>query len=146
MTGSDTKRVVVVGVDGSQSSKDALRWAADYAAMSGAEVRAVISYKTELLIAGSPNVEIAAQARETVDQAVSEVFGANPAVPVTVEVIGGHPAQGLVEASSSADLLIVGSRGHGAFVGMVLGSVSTHCVRHAKCPVLVIHDSKDQSR
>jgi nucleotide-binding universal stress UspA family protein len=143
MTESDAKPVVVVGVDGSQSSKDALRWAANYAGLSGAEVRAVISYKTELLVAGSPNVGIAAQARETVDQAVSEVLGAKPSVPVIVDVIGGHPAQALVEASRSADLLVVGSRGHGAFAGMFLGSVSTHCVHHAKCPVLVIHHGND---
>lgn len=144
MTENETKPVVVVGVDGSQSSKDALRWAANYAELSGGAVRVVTSFKTELLIAGSPNAGLAAQARETLEGAVSEVFGAKPSVPVSVDVIPGHPAQVLVEASRSADLLVVGSRGHGAFVGMFLGSVSNHCVHHAKCPVLVVHPDNDQ--
>ena len=143
MTDSDAKPVVVVGVDGSQSSKDALRWAANYAELTGAEIRAVISYKTELLITSSPNAGLAAQARETVEEAISDVLGAEPSVSVTSDVDGGHPAQVLVEASRSADLLVVGSRGHGAFVGMFLGSVSNHCVHHAKCPVLVIHHDDD---
>lgn len=143
MTETDAKSVVVVGVDGSQNSRDALRWAANYAQLTGAEVRAVISYKTELYIGGSPNPGLATQARETVEEAVSDVFGAKPSVSVTTDVIAGHPAQVLVEASRSADLLVVGSRGHGAFVGMFLGSVSNHCVHHAKCPVLVIHQGDD---
>ncbi|ORA32698.1 universal stress protein [Mycobacterium aquaticum] len=145
MTDTDAKPVVVVGVDGSRSSKDALRWAANYAELTGAELRAVTSYKTELLITNSPNAELAAQARETVEEAIGDVLGAKPSVSVTSDVVAGHPAQVLVEASRSADLLVVGSRGHGAFVGMFLGSVSNHCVHHAKCPVLVIHHDDEHA-
>jgi nucleotide-binding universal stress UspA family protein len=53
----------------------------------------------------------------------------------------GHPATRLIEASAGADLLVVGSRGHGAFAGMLLGSVSEHCVAHASCPVVVVRHS-----
>lgn len=144
MTETQTKPVVVVGVDGSKGSQNALRWAAKYAELIGAEVRAVISYQVELLIGNSPNVGLATQARETIEKSVSDVFGAKPSVPITFDVIAGHPAQALVEASRSADLLVVGRRGHGAFVGMFLGSVSNHCVQHAKCPVLVLHPGNDQ--
>jgi nucleotide-binding universal stress UspA family protein len=52
-------------------------------------------------------------------------------------VVEGHPAPVLVEASKAADLLVVGNRGHGEFVGMVIGSVSEHCAANAHCPVLV---------
>lgn len=145
MTDTDAKPVVVVGVDGSQCSKDALRWAANYAELAGATLRAVISYKTELYVGGSPNAGLTAQAREALDEAVSNVLGAKPSVSVTSDVIAGHPAQVLVEASRSADLLVVGSRGHGAFVGMFLGSVSNHCVHHAKCPVVVVHHDDDHA-
>jgi nucleotide-binding universal stress UspA family protein len=55
-------------------------------------------------------------------------------------VIEGHPAPALIEASRGADLFVLGSRGHGEFVGMLLGSVSEHCVTHAHCPVLVLRD------
>ena len=61
-----------------------------------------------------------------------------PGVPVTGEVAEGHPADVLVRTATGADLLVVGSRGHGGFAGMLLGSVSSHAVHHAVCPVLVV--------
>jgi nucleotide-binding universal stress UspA family protein len=64
------------------------------------------------------------------------VLGAS--APVTRRLEQGHPAIALVAASERAQLLVVGSRGHGAFAGMLLGSVSQHCVQHAHCPVVVI--------
>lgn len=141
MTETDAKPSVVVGVDGSQSSKDALAWAAKYAEATGSQVRAITTFESEYFLGGaSPNADIAKQAHDNAQAAVHAVLGPNPAVPVKIEVVGGHPAQVLVEASRTADMLVVGSRGHGAFVGMFLGSVSTHCVHHAKCPVLVLHD------
>jgi nucleotide-binding universal stress UspA family protein len=62
---------------------------------------------------------------------------------VRTEVVEGHPALVLVEVSNGADLLVVGNRGHGGFAGMLLGSVSEHCVTHAHCPVLVMRDTRD---
>jgi nucleotide-binding universal stress UspA family protein len=56
-------------------------------------------------------------------------------------VVQGHPAQVLLDASAGAELLVIGSRGHGGFVGAMLGSVGQHCVHHATCPVVIIRDS-----
>ena len=63
-------------------------------------------------------------------------------VPVQTTVIEGHPAPVLVAASKGADLLVVGSRGHGEFAGMLIGSVSEHCAANAHCPVLVLRPSE----
>ncbi|HTZ07910.1 MAG TPA: universal stress protein, partial [Acidimicrobiales bacterium] len=77
---------------------------------------------------------------------VRQVLGENPEVPVRLVVREGHPAPVLIDEAGGADLLVVGSRGHGAFMGMVLGSVSEHCVSHAPCPVVVVrHDDESGS-
>ena len=72
--------------------------------------------------------------------AVQEATAAEPdiSVPITTEVVNAHPANALVEESSDADLLVVGSRGHGRVLKRVLGSVSDHCTHHAHCPVVVV--------
>jgi nucleotide-binding universal stress UspA family protein len=72
-----------------------------------------------------------------IEAAVAPLRAAHPEVPMVARVVGGHPAPVLVEASKGAELLVVGSRGHGEFVGMVIGSVSEYCAAHAYCPVLV---------
>ena len=61
----------------------------------------------------------------------------HPGLVVDPRIVEGHPAPVLVETSKDADLLVVGSRGHGEFVGMLIGSVSAYCVTNAHCPVLV---------
>lgn len=140
MTASETRPVVVVGVDGSRASKDVLRWAARQAQLTGAELRAVIAWRWPTTYGWAPDYsgfDFAADARKTLEEAVTEALGAAPSVPVIINVIEGHPAEVLIDASRAADLLVVGSRGHGAFTGMLLGSVSQHCVQHATCPVLV---------
>ena len=130
---------VVVGVDGSEESRLALRWAFDYAQMSSAPVEAVISWDIPPSYGWGPSyddVDLQKRARETLEKTVRDVLGDN--APVTSRVERGHPAPVLVAASERAQLLVVGSRGHGAFAGMLLGSVSQHCVQHAHCPVVVI--------
>ncbi|MCZ4125912.1 universal stress protein [Streptomyces sp. H39-S7] len=83
--------------------------------------------------------EIAASVRKELDAAVAEVSGqVDRPVEVLTRVVEGHPAEVLLEASAGARLLAVGSRGHGTFAGILLGSVSQHCVQHAPCPVVVI--------
>jgi len=132
---------IVVGVDGSPPSRKALAWAARQARMTGATVRAVTAWQLPRDY-GFPvvleDVDLAAEAQAVVDQTIAEVLGSAPDVPVVTEVHQGHPAMILVDSSQGADLLVVGSRGHGAFAGMLLGSVSEYCVTHATCPVLVI--------
>jgi nucleotide-binding universal stress UspA family protein len=73
----------------------------------------------------------------TLETAMTPLRTAHPGVVIHGRVVEGHPAPVLVEASKAADLLVVGNRGHGEFVGMVIGSVSEHCAAHAHCPVLV---------
>jgi nucleotide-binding universal stress UspA family protein len=137
---------VVVGVDGSAESIEALRWAADYAAATGATIDAVMSWHSPTAagvaaprIAAQPITdELRASMLEELDKSLVAVFG--PATPPSVQarVTYGHPAEVLVEESRHADLLIVGYRGHGAFAGMLTGSVSMHCVNNAHCPVVVV--------
>jgi nucleotide-binding universal stress UspA family protein len=138
--------VVVVGVDGSADSHTALSWAAKYQAATGATIRPVLSWHFPAAAGPAPvgvapkpiSDEVRANMQQALDKAVTAVYG-NPA-PEKVEtsVEYGHPAQVLVDASEHADLLVVGHRGHGAFTGMLIGSVSIHCVTHAHCPVVVV--------
>jgi nucleotide-binding universal stress UspA family protein len=76
-------------------------------------------------------------------EAESRVHEAQPGITVRGVLVDENPAPALVERSRGADLLVVGSRGHGEFVGMLLGSVSQHCVNNAHCPVLVYRDGRD---
>ena len=79
-----------------------------------------------------------ADATTSLHEIVEQVRRARPDIAVVPRVVQGHPAPVLVEASQGAELLVLGSRGHGEFAGMLLGSVSEHCVSHAHCPVLVV--------
>jgi nucleotide-binding universal stress UspA family protein len=82
-------------------------------------------------------------ARDTLKQSVEKAFG--PTVPenVVARLERGHPRPGLIEASRTADMIVVGRRGHGGFGGLLIGSVSSACVAHAHCPVLVVHQPED---
>jgi nucleotide-binding universal stress UspA family protein len=135
---------VVVGVDGSAESVAALKWAASYATATGAHVRAVMAWHYPSAVGPAP-VGVAPQSisdevRQHMVQAVNDAIAEAGIAPDLVEVgvEYGHPAQVLVDQSAEADLLVVGSHGHGKFTGMLVGSVSIHCVTHAACPVLVV--------
>jgi len=82
----------------------------------------------------------AVDATTLLDQVLAPVRAAHPGIEIEGEVVEGHPAPVLVNESADADLLVVGSRGHGEFVGMLIGSVSEHCVSNAHCPVVVVRD------
>jgi len=149
MTGDAGARpLVVVGVDGSEESVQALRWAARYGAATGASVRAVLAwhYPTAASVPPvgltPPTVESEVEQRITaaLADAVAKAGPDASAGQVESQVRYGHPAQVLIEESRQADLLVVGRSGHGAFVGMLVGSVSQHCVAAAECPVVVVRE------
>lgn len=137
---------IIVGVDGSTASKAALRWAVTEARLRGAAVTVIHAWQLPLasgmyegmtIPEGAPE-ELEKAAEETVRDVIAEVVGSDASVPVEVSIRNGHASFVLVEASKNADLLVVGSEGHGAFAGMLLGSVSMHVVHHAVCPVTVV--------
>lgn len=136
---------IVVGVDGSAASVDALRWALREAALRGAAVQVVHSWLPPTLAAKAPmawDAEYLSLFRRDAETVVEDALDAVGEVPdgVVVEkaVIEGPAAQTLVEAAADASLLVVGSRGRGGFAELLLGSVSHHCVHHASCPVVVV--------
>jgi nucleotide-binding universal stress UspA family protein len=137
---------IVAGVDGSASSLAALRWAVRQAELTRGTVEAVIAWQfpavgggygwapVAMIETGDPQ-EIAAK---TVTEAISSVVDPASDVKVSSQVGEGAAAQVLLDAAVGADLLVVGSRGHGGFAGALLGSVSQHCVYHAPCAVVVV--------
>lgn len=131
---------IVAGVDGSPSSVHALEWAIRQAALTGAVVDAVCAWQFPLSYgwAITDDTDYRSLAAKVLDKAISEARHADETVEVRAQVVEQHPAQALLDASQGADLLVVGSRGHGGFAGTLLGSVSQHCVTHATCPVLVL--------
>ncbi len=138
-------RRIVAGVDGSPSSVSALRWAVRQAALTGATVDAVIAWHypvtggyglAPMITAGA--FDFREDSEKVLADAISAAVDPASDVPVRPVAVEGNPAQVLLEASRGADLLVVGSRGHGGFTEALLGSVSQHCVHYAQCPVVVI--------
>ncbi len=139
----ETAHRIVVGIDGSQSSLVALEWAIDYAERCGGNLDVLMTWEWPTAFGWStlPNGFDPAHDAETLLIKVLEpIREAHPGIHIEATVKEGHPAPLLVKASLGADLLVVGSRGHGGFVGMLLGSVSEHCVANAHCPVMVVRD------
>jgi nucleotide-binding universal stress UspA family protein len=132
---------IVVGVDGSPSSLDALSWAARQAELTTASLEVVMSWEWPASYGWAVPVPEDFDPEGDIHASLEEVLAplrtARPGLGIDARVVHGHPAPILVEASKGADLLVVGSRGHGEFVGMVIGSVSEYCAAHAQCPVLV---------
>ncbi|HUW77382.1 MAG TPA: universal stress protein [Candidatus Nanopelagicaceae bacterium] len=139
----DTKGHIIVGVDGSETSMIALRWAAKLAPTLGGNIVAVIAWdyparpgwEGEIPDWWRPDED----AIKILDETLDSVFGKNRPVGLVTSVQQGRPTPILIEASKDADMLIIGSRGLGGFAGMLLGSVSSSCAEHAHCPVLVVH-------
>ena len=138
MTDTTGPQRIVVGIDGSASSIDALRWAVRQAQLTGSVVEALMvwQYPGGVVPAGVEDFE--AESRRALDGAIEGAFSGAPPVDVTRVVEEGEPAITLVDRATHAALLVIGSRGHGAFVGMLIGSVSQYCVTHAHCPVVVL--------
>jgi nucleotide-binding universal stress UspA family protein len=132
---------IVVGVDGSEASLGAVRWAYRQAELTGAHLRAVMSWdlpNTAYWVPLPNDLDLQKATEEALDRALREAIGDKPVVPLSKVVVEGHPAPVLLQQAEGADLLVVASRGHGEFTGMLLGSVSEHCVTHATCPVVVV--------
>src|SRR5262245_1198765 len=142
-----TKARIVVGVDGSPASKKALRWAARLAATEGAYLEAVIAWDlphTYGWTAYPGDWDVEAMARTTLQETLDDVFGADRPTGLQTLAREGGAARVLLARSEGALMAVVGSRGHGGFTGLLLGSVSTAVAEHAHCPVLVVHaDSAD---
>jgi nucleotide-binding universal stress UspA family protein len=139
MSADAQQPVIVVGVDGSPCSLEALRWAARQAELTGAELHAVMAWSLPEIYGYVPR-DFGGETREALARAVEQALGPQPRIPVVCQAVEGHPAEALIDASRDAQLLVVGSHGHGSFRGMLLGSVSQHCVGHAHCPVLVMRE------
>ena len=143
----DSMSGIVVGVDDSPSSKNALRWAVEEARLRGTSVHVVSAWEFPFAkpttpeddpLPGVPTPQ--ETARTELTAAVSEA-GADPgSADVTVEVVHGSPSRVLLDiaAAEEADLLVVGTHGRGGISGLVLGSVSRQVIQHATCPVVVV--------
>jgi nucleotide-binding universal stress UspA family protein len=135
---------IIVGVDGSEQSKQALRWAAQIAESMSAEIDAVAAWEYPFTY-GWPLPENwfpAAEMERVLDASVHEALGVRRPGGLRLVVCEGHPATVLLEHSAHATMVVVGSRGHGGFAGLLLGSVSAVVAEHANCPVLVVHGDR----
>jgi nucleotide-binding universal stress UspA family protein len=144
---------IVVGTDGSPSAQRAVSWALGEARLRGAALHIVHAWMVPLVDAlpepwllARPighteeglEEQLGAAAREFLEATVAEAKAAEPELDVIGELAEMRPAAALLAAARDADLLVVGSRGHGGFAGLLLGSVSSQCVHHAPCPVVVV--------
>lgn len=131
---------IVVGVDGSDQSVTALRHARRMASALDAEVEVVIAWEwpyladPQMIVGYAPDDD----ARVVAEGVVRQVYGEAGHVPLSV--VEGPPAKVLIDAGADAEMIVVGSRGHGGFAGLLLGSVSAAVAEHARCPVLVVHE------
>jgi nucleotide-binding universal stress UspA family protein len=138
-------RRILVGVDGSEGSRQALAWAIGHAAAFDAFVQPVIVWQRTFDYGSDhywpADEAIAEDARKRLTAAIAEVADPDPAVTIDPLVLEGDPGKTLCAQSAAADLLVVGSRGLGGFAGLVLGSVSTKCAHHGRCPVVIVPHS-----
>jgi nucleotide-binding universal stress UspA family protein len=132
---------IVVGVDGFESSKAALRWAIHQAKLTGAVVEAVTAWHIPAGTGWAPTPDMPDyqdDARAVLCEAITEMCTVDPDVQVCPRVVEGRAGQVLVDAAEGADLLVVGSRGHAGLAEALLGSVGQYCAHRAPCPVLIM--------
>jgi nucleotide-binding universal stress UspA family protein len=150
--------MIVVGVDGSPGSDAALRWALAEAKLRGVPLRAVNAYELPQLPVGGPLVgapgvfasgateedleplrsAAVTQAERIIEDALERMGPATDRIETESAAVEGPAAETLIAAARDAELLVVGSRGHGGFVGLLLGSVSQKVVHHQPCPVVIL--------
>jgi nucleotide-binding universal stress UspA family protein len=134
---------MVIGVDGSDSSLAALRYGVDLARRLGLSVRATAVWHHPSFLYGGYYPELdwtpEEDAAKVLQMATDEVLGDDVPEWYTTQARQGRAAEVLIEESRDAEMIVVGSRGHGGFAGLLLGSVSSAVAEHAHCPVLVVH-------
>jgi nucleotide-binding universal stress UspA family protein len=137
--------IIVVGIDGSDDSARALEWAADEAKLRGSRVRIVTAWHVPALVYSAGYTSMFAPSSEEEGEHAAQTIAEGAAgelrdrgLDADAAVGYGNAAENLIEASTEADMLVVGSRGHGGFTGLLLGSVSTQCAQHAHCPVVIV--------
>lgn len=139
--GSGNPGRIVVGIDGSPASIQALRWALTFATFTGSATEVIVAWDWPANLGWTflfpSDCEPELSTEQVLDNLIGQWRTEFPNQLIEGRVVQGHAAPLLVEASKGADLLVVGCRGHGAFVGMLIGSVSQYCVTNAHCPVLV---------
>lgn len=162
-TQASTAPAVVVGVDGSTGAREALRWALSEGRLRNAPVRVVHAWTFGYIgssvegfpywedpispYSGGAGIELShlhSAAEDLLERSLAEVGDEIEGVEIERLVLQGAAAAILVSAVAPGDLLVVGSRGHGGFVGLLLGSVGQQCVHHAPCPVVVVHAPKPE--
>jgi nucleotide-binding universal stress UspA family protein len=150
MTEQERKRVLV-GVDGSAGARPALEFAAREAGLRGATLVALMAVEPPdyawidpYAVRSHPEAALLQTAEQRLRAILSEVD--THGIEVQPVVTTTSAAAALVERSRDADLLVVGSRGHGGFRGLVMGSVSMQCVVHAHCPVTIVRSERDAER
>jgi nucleotide-binding universal stress UspA family protein len=133
--------MVVVGVDGSDESKETLRFALEEARRRHATLRVVHAFTEWEPIPGTREIEVDRSPQEREEwlaSLVRDVIGEVEDVEIRQSTVEDDAAPALLAAAQTAELLIVGSRGHGGFSGLLLGSVSQQCAHHAPCPVVIV--------
>ena len=142
----DEQHRIVVGVDGFESSKAALRWAIRQAKLTGAVVEAVIAWHIPVGTGWIPAPDMPdyqEDAFTVLAEAINEMCTVDPDVQVCPRVLEGRAGQVLVEAADGADLLVVGSEGHRGLAEALLGSVGQYCANNASCPVVVMRGKRE---
>ena len=146
--------LIVVGVDGSDGARHALRWAIAEGRRTGAAVEAITAWSWDGIEGPMPTATSAATEREHADR-ISErelnlvLADVGSSSPVAREVVEGHPVKVLLNTARRARMLVLGSHGHSRLRHAVLGSISEECVRQSTCPVVIIpvprHDAAQPS-
>ncbi len=138
---------ILVAIDGSHNASRALEWAIEEAAIRKADLTVLTVHSVPAtywsgrpaLLPGDEDTldEVRKLAEAAVSKAVAAQGDSQPA-SVTVTAVHGFPAEAIIGASASSDLLVIGSRGSGGFGTLLMGSISSQVVHHAKCPVAVV--------
>lgn len=143
--------MIAVGIDGSRGSEWALRFAVEESRLRNVKLRVVTAwhiapsvYMEAAVLAVYDHDVVERAARGNAEEVVERVLRPVPSKSVEVVTRRGSAAEVLIEESERAQMLVVGSRGHGGFVGLLLGSVGQQCAAHARCPVVVVHPPHDE--